>query len=85
VGALYTRQSEEPFVIESTELADQHADIPIVVLVDEGSEAEAEQMAAILQDQGRATVVGAQTSRLTHGTNDVDFPDGSAPPGRVLA
>ena len=45
--------------------------------MDEASEADAEQLAAILQDQGRATVVGAQTSGQTHGAQTVDFPDGS--------
>jgi hypothetical protein len=51
--------------------------MPIVVLVDEGSEAEAEQVAAILQDQDRATIVGTQTSGQTHGAQTVDFADGS--------
>jgi len=47
------------------------------VLVDEATEADAEQLAAILQDQGRATVVGTQTSGQTHGAQSVDFADGS--------
>jgi C-terminal processing protease CtpA/Prc len=47
------------------------------VLVDEGTEADAEQLAAILQDQGRATIVGQQTSGQTHGANNIDFADGS--------
>ncbi len=51
--------------------------MPVVVLVDETTEADAEQMAAILQDQGRATVVGAQTSGQTHGAQTIDFADGS--------
>ncbi len=77
VGEYHSRLSNEPIEIEPSDLADRYADIPVVVLVDEGTEADAEQLAAILQDQGRATIVGAQTSGKTHGTASVDFADGS--------
>ena len=49
----------------------------MAVLVDDASEAEAEQLAAILQDQGRATIIGQQTAGETHTTNSADLPDGS--------
>jgi C-terminal peptidase prc len=77
VGAYHHRTGNEPIDLEPNELANAYADMPIVVLVDAQSEAEAEQAAAILQDQGRATIVGVQTSGQTHGAQTVDFPDGS--------
>jgi carboxyl-terminal processing protease len=77
VGAFHSRVGDEPITIEPSDLAPALADVPVVVLVDEGSEAEAEQLAAIMQDQGRATVVGQATAGETHGSNAVNFPDGS--------
>ena len=77
VGAFHFRSGTEPIEIEPSDLADDYADVPVVVLVDETTEADAEQMAAILQDQGRATVVGTQTSGQTHGAQTIDFADGS--------
>jgi C-terminal peptidase prc len=77
VGAFHSRSGTEPITIEPSDLADDYAGIPLVVLVDGATEADAEQLTAILQDQGRATVVGAQTSGLTHGAQTLDFPDGS--------
>lgn len=77
VGEFHSRVGNEPIEIEPNDLADRYADIPVVVLVDEYSEAEAEQFAAIMQDQGRATIVGTQTSGQTHGANTLDFVDGS--------
>jgi C-terminal peptidase prc len=77
VGAFHSRSGMEPIEIEPNDLADDYAGVPLVVLVDEATEADAEQLAAILQDQGRATVVGAQTSGQTHGAQAIPFPDGS--------
>ncbi len=77
VGEFHSRVGNEPIQIESNDLADDYADVPLVVLVDEGTQADAEQMAAILQDQGRAVIVGQQTAGETHGANTVDFADGS--------
>jgi C-terminal processing protease CtpA/Prc len=77
VGEFHARVGNEPIEIEPNDLADDYADVPVVILVDEASEAEAEQFAAIMQDQGRATVVGTQTSGQTHGAQTVDLPDGS--------
>jgi carboxyl-terminal processing protease len=77
VGEFHSRLGNQPIEIEPNDLAEAYADIPLVVLVDEETEADAEQLAAILQDQGRALVVGAQTSGRTHGTTGVDFADGS--------
>jgi C-terminal peptidase prc len=77
VGAYHSRVGEEPIEIEPNELAADYAEIPLAVLVDAETEADAEQLAAILQDQDRAVVVGAQTSGQTHGATTIDFPEGS--------
>jgi len=77
VGEYHSRVGNESIDIEPNDLADGFADIPVVVLVDDGTEADAEQLAAILQDQGRATVIGTETSGQTHGATTVDFPEGS--------
>ncbi len=77
VGEFHSRLGNEPIDIEPNDLAERYAGIPLVVLVDEETEADAEQLAAILQDQGRATIVGTQTSGKTHGTTSIDFADGS--------
>jgi C-terminal peptidase prc len=77
VGEFHSRVGNEPIEVEPNELAVGYAEVPLVVLVDEQTEADAEHLAAILQDQGRATIVGAQTSGQTHGATPVDFPDGS--------
>jgi carboxyl-terminal processing protease len=77
VGEFHSRLGNQPIDIEPNDLAEAYADIPLVVLVDEETEADAEQLAAILQDQGRAVIVGAQTSGKTHGTAGVDLPDRS--------
>ncbi len=77
VGEFHSRVGNEPIKIEPNDLAKSYAGIPLVVLVDEGTEADAEQLAAILQDQGRATIVGTQTSGKTHGTTSLDLADGS--------
>ena len=66
----------EPIEIEPSDLADDYADVPVVVLVDETTEADAEQMAAILQDQGRAPW-WVPRLRPTHGAQTIDFADGS--------
>jgi carboxyl-terminal processing protease len=77
VGEFHSRRGNEPITVEASELADRYADMPLVVLVDEDTEADAEQLAAILQDQGRATIVGTQTSGQTHGATSVEFLEGS--------
>ena len=77
VGEYHSRVGNEPIEVEPSDLFDRYADVPVAVLVDEQTEADAEQLAAILQDQGRAVIVGAQTSGQTHGVATIDFPEGS--------
>jgi carboxyl-terminal processing protease len=77
VGEYRSRVGNEPIDIEPNRLADDYAAIPLAVLVDGDTEADAEQLAAVLQDQGRAVIVGSPTSGQTHGATTVDFPEGS--------
>lgn len=77
VGEYHSRTGNEPIEIEPNDLARRYADIPLAVLVDAETEADAEQLAAILQDQGRAIIVGTETSGQTHGATTVDLPEGS--------
>ncbi len=77
VGEYHSRVGDEPIEIEPGDLAGDYADVPLVVLVDGETEADAEQLAAVLQNQGRATIVGTETSGQTHGATTVDFPEGS--------
>jgi carboxyl-terminal processing protease len=77
VGTLYSRVGDTPLEIAATELHEALGEVPLVILVDEGSEGTAEQLTAVLQAQGRAQVVGMHTSGETHGVRNFDFPDGS--------
>jgi len=77
VGEYHSRLGNEAIEIEPSTLAEDYASVPLAVLVDEETEADAEQLAAILQDQGRALIVGSQTSGQTHGATTLDFPEGS--------
>ena len=77
VGEYHSRVENQPIEIEPNHLADDYAGIPLVVLVDGDTEADAEQLAAILQDQGSEHVVGSRSSGKTHGATIVDLPAGS--------
>jgi carboxyl-terminal processing protease len=77
VGSFYSRSQSAAFNVDPLELAKPLAKIPIVVLVDSRTSGEAEQFAAILQSQKRATVIGQQTRGRSDLAQPVDFPDGS--------
>jgi carboxyl-terminal processing protease len=77
VGAFYVRGEDAPLEITPGPLKAGLDAVPVVVLVDDASVAEAEQLAALLQANGRATVVGQQTVGATHGVRTVDFVGGS--------
>src|SRR5262249_2177063 len=53
-------------------------DIPVVLLIDEGTASSAEIFAGALQDHGRAKLVGAQTFGTGTGLQPVALKDGSA-------
>lgn len=77
VGAFYARIGETPLEIGASEIKAALDEVPVVVLVDETTEGEAEQLAAVLQALGRAQVVGQPTLGKTHGVRTLDFIDGS--------
>lgn len=77
VGSFYARVGDTPVEVEASELKGALDGVPLVVLVDEATEGEAEQLAAILKDQGRAQVVGRPSEGRTHGVRNIDFIDGS--------
>lgn len=52
--------------------------VPMVVLIDESSASAAELLAAALQEQGRATLIGARTSGAVEASILIDLSDGSA-------
>jgi carboxyl-terminal processing protease len=52
--------------------------IPLVVLIDEASASAAELMSSALQEQGRATLVGAKTSGAVEASVLIDLSDDSA-------
>lgn len=52
--------------------------IPVVLLIDEGSASAAELLSAALQENGRATLLGAKTSGAVEASILVDLADGSA-------
>ncbi len=54
------------------------ADVPVIVLVDEGSASSAEIVTGALQDAGRATVVGRRTFGTGTVVSEVPLADGSA-------
>ena len=55
----------------------KYAGVPLVLLVDEGTRGDAEIMAAALQAQGRAKVVGVRTAGDTVSNETYQWPDGS--------
>ena len=52
-------------------------DVPLVVLVKEGSASGSEVLAGALQDQGRAPIIGTQTFGKGVVNTPVEFSDGS--------
>jgi carboxyl-terminal processing protease len=77
VASLVSHTGTTPYVIESGQLRDQLRDTPLVILVDAATDGEAERLAAILQSQHRATVVGQRTPGHTQLIQQVPLPEGS--------
>jgi len=77
VGSLYTRAGDSVIELPPAPLKRGFDEVPIVVLVDDTTVAEAEQLAVLLQSQGRAQVVGQPTLGVTHGVRPLDFVGGS--------
>lgn len=70
-------QMPEPIVVPAGELRDALRDVPLVVLTDDRMYSAAEVGTAILQSQGRATVVGVTSPGDVEVLSPFDFPDGS--------
>ncbi len=77
VGSIVTHAGPTPYVVEAGELRDRLKATPVAVLVDTFTDGEAERLAAILQAQGRAVVIGQQTPGHTQLIQQVPLPDGS--------
>jgi C-terminal peptidase prc len=77
VATLRTREGDAPFVVEAGSLRDRLADIPVAVLVDEATDGEAERLAALLQAERDAAVVGVPTAGHTQIVTQSPLPDGS--------
>ncbi len=77
VATLVTHDGRSPYAVDAGTLRDDLRDVPVVVLVDGGTNGEAERLAAILQSEGRATVVGVRTPGHTQLLQQVPLPDGS--------
>jgi C-terminal peptidase prc len=76
-GMLVDRNGTTPYVIEAQPLRDQLRDVPVAVLVDAATDGEAERLAAVLQAQGRAKVIGQRTAGHTQLTQQTSLPEGS--------
>ena len=77
IGAFHGRTGESVLELPPAPLKVGFDPLPVVVLVDDASIAEAEQLAALLQANGRASVVGRATRGVTHGVRSLDFVGGS--------
>jgi carboxyl-terminal processing protease len=77
VATLRTREGDTPFVVEAGGLRDRLADVPVAVLVDAATDGEAERLAAVLQAERDALVVGQPTAGHTQVVTQAPLPDGS--------
>jgi C-terminal peptidase prc len=77
VATLRTREGDAPFVVEAGSLRDRLADVPLAVLVDAATDGEAERLAALLQVERDAIVVGQPTAGHTQIVSQAPLPDGS--------
>ena len=77
VGTVVAHDGTTSYLVEAGELRDRLKTTPLVVLVDALTDGEAERLAAILQSEGRAVVIGQQTPGHTQLIQQVPLPDGS--------
>jgi len=77
VGTFFNQNEEYSFTIKKGPLYDRLKNVPLVVLVDKGSESYTEVLSAVLQSQGRAKVVGVPSAGNTETIFRYDFDDGS--------
>jgi len=77
VGTFFNQKEQHPFTIQKGPLFDRLKNVPVVVLVDKGSESYTEVLSAVLQAKGRAKVVGTPSAGNTETIYRYDFDDGS--------
>lgn len=77
VGSFRSQHDTNALDIAKGDLQERLSRVPVVVLVDKGTESFAEVLAAVLQAQGRAHVVGVPSAGNTEEIFAFDFEDGS--------
>ncbi|MBL8046368.1 MAG: PDZ domain-containing protein [Anaerolineales bacterium] len=75
-GEFYTRAETQPISTEGVDVAGSQK-LPLVVLVGPDTRGSAEIFAAIVQNTGRAKLVGLPTPGDFEGLEEIDLPDGS--------
>jgi C-terminal peptidase prc len=76
VGAFFNQRELTPLIVEPAPGPDL-SNVPLVVLIDERSASYAEVLAGVLQERGRARVVGETSAGNTETAYGYDFEDGS--------
>ncbi len=77
VGQFSNQKGHTPLVINKSDLYDRLKNVPLVVLIDQGSESYTEVLSGVLQSQGRAKVVGVTSAGNTETIYSYNFDDGS--------
>ncbi len=77
VGTFYNQTTSYPLTIAGKPLADKLSRVPVVLLVDQGTESYAEVMSASIQEKGRAKIVGVATAGNTETIYAYNLEDGS--------
>ncbi len=77
LGTLLAREGDTPFVVQAGPLRDRLRDVSVAVLVDSVTDGEAERLAAVLQAERDAIVVGQRTAGHTQLVRQTPLPEGS--------
>lgn len=77
VGTFFNQTTSYPLTITGKPLADKLSSLPVVLLVDQGTESYAEVLSASIQEMGRAKVVGVASAGNTETIYAYNLEDGS--------
>jgi carboxyl-terminal processing protease len=77
VGTFFNQNTSYPLTITAKPLASKLSNVPVVFLVDKGTESYAEVMSASIQEKGRAKVVGVASAGNTETIFAYNMEDGS--------
>jgi len=77
VGTFFSQTSSYALTITGKPLGDKLSSLPVVLLVDQGTESYAEVLSASIQEKGRAKVVGVATAGNTETIYAYNLEDGS--------